>query len=573
MKKEWSVHSPDPDHVSRLSTQLGCHQVVAAVLINRGFKVVEEATAFLEPAFVHMRSPFLMKEMDRAVDRILVALEQREKVLVFGDYDADGMTATALLFEFLRKLDMDVVYYIPDRLTEGYGLTPQAVERQALSRNVKLIITVDCGMSSHEAVLRAKGHGIDVIVTDHHEAPPHLPEALAIVNPKQPGCPSGLTCLAGVGIAFNLALALRKRLRDMGFWETRPEPNLKAACDLVAIGTIADMVPILEENRIYVKAGLQVLSASERPGVQALLRVSGLSDTLVDTWDVAFKLAPRLNAAGRLRHGSMGCQLLTTSDPRTAQRLAEALDRENNRRQEIEKSILSDVLEHIKACPETLGKALVLEKQGWHEGVVGVVASRLVNQFLRPVVLIAVADGMGKGSARSPKGFDLFEALKACAPLLERFGGHEAAAGLALRAEHVPAFRKEFEKRVSERATSEDFLPQFHIDTEVSPAEISPDLADELENLAPFGSGNPEPLLMLSDLEVCSRRTLGRIHTQMHLRPSGKTAFQPLRAVFFNMGPDASPPDRFRRVACHLRWNRWNSQKKMQLVVRDFVEG
>jgi single-stranded-DNA-specific exonuclease len=510
-----------------------------------------------------------MKDMDRAVSRLLLALERREKVLVFGDYDADGMSGTALLFSFLVNLGMAVAYYIPDRLTEGYGLTSPFVKTQAVPRHIDLIVTVDCGISSHKAVREAKRCGIDVIVTDHHEPGEHLPEAFAILNPKQQDCPSGLTCLAGVGVAFNLALALRKRLRDQGFWKTRTEPNLKALCDLVALGTVADMVPILRENRIYVKTGLQVLAKSTRPGIKALLEVCNVTNGRLDTWDVAFKLAPRINAAGRLHHGSMGCELLTTSSRRIAQAIAEKLDHENTRRQDIERHILSGIVRDLEADPTTMERALVLDNTAWHEGVIGIVASRLVHQFMRPVVLIAVTDGMGKGSARSPKGFNLFAALDRCAEHLERFGGHESAAGLTVRAENIPAFRRAFNDLVCETTSLEDFIPKLDIDSQISPQAITPQLADELEALAPFGTANPEPLFMLSDMDVLNARIVGECHTQMRLMPAKEDASKPLQAIFFNSVGGKRIPERLDRIACHIRWNRWRDRKNLQLIIRD----
>lgn len=571
MEEKWSVRSPDPEQIANLTTALGCHRVVAAVLINRGFRTPDDAARFLHPSLAYIRSPFLMKDMDRAVSRILRALQHGEKALIFGDYDVDGMTATALLLDFLSYLGMDVDYYIPDRLTEGYGLRPESVEKAAIARDITLIITVDCGITSHKAVRLASRAGIDVIITDHHEIPPDPPEALAILNPKQPDCPSGLRGLAGVGVAFNLVLALRKSLRDQGFWGTPPEPNLKAVCDLVALGTVADMVPLLEENRIYVKAGLEVLANAARPGVKALLDVCEMTGEALGSRDVAFKLAPRLNAAGRLHHASAGCELLTTSSHKTAQTIAKELDRENNRRQDIERGILADIDRRLEADPRLLQESLVLEQQGWHQGVIGIVASRLVNRYGRPVVLIAVTGDRGKGSARSPEGFNLFEALKDSAQHLENFGGHAAAAGLTLMAENIPAFRKHFEKLVCETATTRDFTPKLHIDMEIAPAEIYPNLADELEKLAPFGVGHPEPLFMLSNLDVVSARMVGGSHMQMRLRPSGNADLAPLQAIYFNMSAEEPPPEAFHRVACHIRWNRWRHQKTIQLVIRDFV--
>lgn len=578
MQKTWHILSPNPAQVSTLADSLGCRRAVAAALINRGICEPHQAAAFLQPSLSHIRSPLLMKDVDRAVERILLAIRRGEKVLIFGDYDMDGITATAILFEFLACLDANVQYYIPNRLTEGYGLTTDYVEKRAIPDGICLIITVDCGISSFDAVDAAHRAGIDVIITDHHEPSSLIPEAIAILNPKQPDCPSGFSWLAGVGVAFNLVLALRKRLRDDGFWASRgtPEPNLKAACDLVALGTVADMVPLVEENRIYVKAGLEVLASNGRPGVKALMDVCNIPDRPLNARDVAFRLAPRVNAAGRLRHGSTALRLLTTSDMETAHAIAKALDQENTRRQKIENGILSEIVQRFEKNPELLEqRALVLDQKGWHEGVIGIVASRLVDRYYRPVVVIAVSDGIGKGSARSPDGFDVYEGLKECAPYLEKFGGHKAAAGITLRAENIPAFRRDFARIVRQKTKPEDFVPKLVIDGEISESDVSGQLADELEALAPFGIGNPEPVFVLSEMDVLSARVVGGRHLQMRLRslhPSKAGQTRPFDAILFNTAADCNPPpEQFHRIACHVRWNRWRDRKKIQLVIRDFV--
>ncbi len=572
MEKRWHILTPDPEQVAALADSLCCQPAVAAVLVNRGICTADHAEAFLRPSFAHVRSPFLMKDVDRAVERILLALCRREKVLIFGDYDADGVTATALLFEFLTYLEANVHCYIPDRLTEGYGLSRDCIETRAIPDGIGLIITVDCGMSSHEAVSAARRAGIDVIITDHHEPASQVPKALAVLNPKQPDCPSGSWWLAGVGVAFNLVLALRKRLRDDGFWENRPEPNLRAACDLVALGTVGDMAPLVEENRVYVKAGLEVLASNARQGVKALLDVCKLLNRRLGTRDIAFRLAPRLNAPGRLHHASSALRLLTTSSASTACTIAKELDQQNTRRQEIENQVLSEIIQRLQRNPKLLEhRALVLDQQGWHQGVIGIVASRLVERYERPVVVITVTNGIGKGSARSPDGFDLYEGLKICAQYLEKFGGHKAAAGLTLRAEKIPAFRKDFEKIVSQQTRLEDFVRTLLIDDEISVSDVSAELADDLEALAPFGAGNPEPLFMISDMDVLSTRRVGVHHLRMRLRsadPSKAKQDRPLDAIFFKLGHEVPQPGNLYRFACHVRWNRWKDQKRIQLVIR-----
>jgi single-stranded-DNA-specific exonuclease len=588
MQKIWHILSPNPKQVSMLTDSLGCQLAVATALINRGISSPDQAAAFLNPSLAHVRSPFLMKDVDRAVERILLAIRRGEKVLIFGDYDMDGITATAILFEFLAYLDADVHYYIPNRLTEGYGLTRDYVEKRAIPDGIGLIITVDCGISSFDGVSAGRRAGIDVIITDHHETPALIPEAFAVLNPKQPDCTSGFSWLAGAGVALNLVMALRKSLRDDGFWSATgpPEPNLKAACDLVALGTVADMVPLVQENRIYVKTGLQVLASHVRPGVKALLDVCNMLNRPLDTRDLAFKLAPRVNAAGRLSHGSIALQLLMTSNMERAHAIAKQLNQENTKRQKMENRILSEIVQHLENNPELLEqRALVLDQEGWHQGVIGIVASRLVDRYYRPVVLIAVADGIGKGSARTPDGFDLYEGLKGCAQYLEKFGGHKAAAGITLKAERIPAFRKDFERIVCQETTPEDFVPKLVIDGEISASDVCAELADELEALAPFGTGNPEPLFLLSDMDVLSARLVGANHFQMRLRPSNSPKAhqtRPFDAILFNAGADNPPPKRFQRIACHVRWNRWpparrglhaggRDRKSIQLVIKDFL--
>ncbi len=572
MERRWHVLTPPPEQVDALSDVLRCQPAVAAALVNRGISNPDLAEPFLRPSFAHVRSPFLMKDVDRAVERILLALHDREKVLIFGDYDTDGITATALLFEFLAYLGADVHCHIPDRLTEGYGLSRDYIELHAIPNGVDLVITVDCGISSHDAVNAARAAGIDVIITDHHEPPPSTPAAVAVLNPKQVDCPSGFSWLAGVGVAFNLVLALRKRLRDEGYWEKRQEPNLKAACDLVALGTVGDMAPLVEENRIYVKAGLEVLASDSRPGVQALLDVSKLRNRRLSTREIAFRLAPRLNAPGRLRHASSALELLTTSNLETARIIAKELNQQNTKRQEIESKILSEILEWLEKNPKLLDqRALVIDREGWHQGVIGIVASRLVNRYERPAVVITVTDGIGRGSARSPDGFDLYEGLKICSRHLEKFGGHKAAAGLTLKAENIPAFRTDFERVVVQKTRPQDFVPEVVIDWEISASDVSAELADELETLAPFGVGNPEPVLMISDLDLVTARRIGVHHLQMKFRPSAArnaNKDKSIDAIFFNQAHEVPQPGNLYRIACHVRWNHWRDQKRIQLVIK-----
>ena len=568
-KKMWHVQKPDPGQIDMLARSCGCHPIVAGILFNRGITDPENATSFLNPSLAHIRSPFLMKNMAKAVGRIVTAVEKQEKILIFGDYDVDGITGTTLLLEFLLHVGACVSFYIPDRFREGYGLNKEFVLQRAVSDNVRLIITVDCGIRSTDAVRTANEHHIDVIVTDHHEVPEELPEAFAILNPKQSDCSFPFQMFAGVGVVFCLVLALRKHLRDKGFWANRTEPNLKNVCDLVALGTVADIVPILEENRILVKAGLEVLASCTRPGMHALKEVSGLSNSDLNSRDIAFKLAPRINAAGRLAHANTGIELLTARDNETALPVAHFLNETNSRRQQIEKDILDEAIRVLASTPSLARqKSLVLCGKGWNEGVIGIVASKLVERYYRPVVLISVNVGIGKGSARSIPGFNLYEGLKKCAEHLDKFGGHQAAAGLSLPVGNIPDFARRFESIVCANTTDQDFIPKIEIDRIVRFDEIDTDLMYQLEQLAPFGMGNPEPLFAAEDVRILASSIVGGDHIRLNLHQDGHF-HRSFQAIFFNGASRGPLPENFQRITFHLRWNRWQNQKTLQMIIRD----
>ncbi|MGD8992345.1 MAG: DHH family phosphoesterase, partial [Desulfobacterales bacterium] len=352
MQKKWNILQPDAIQVKQLSARLGCHPVTATILINRSLISAEQASYFLTSSLNQMRPPFALKDMDAAVNRICRAIQEKERILIFGDYDVDGISATAVLFEFLQSAGADVSTYIPHRIDEGYSLQPYHIENYALPNQIRLIITADCGSGSTTALAAAGTSGIDVVITDHHEISKNIPPAAAVLNPKRWDCTAGMETLSGVGVAFSLVIALRKQLRAANFWKNRPQPNLKRYCDLVALGTIGDMVPLIGENRIFVKAGLDLINAANRPGISALCAVAGISQQPVNAEDVAYRLAPRLNAAGRMEHASRALHLLTTQDAQEADRLAQALDDLNLRRRELEHSILNAILADLKHQPD-----------------------------------------------------------------------------------------------------------------------------------------------------------------------------------------------------------------------------
>lgn len=573
MKKQWQLLNPDPETVSRLSHQLQCSPLIAKLLAIRGIQSQAQATRFLNPSLRRLTPPSEMAGMDNAVRRIQRALADEEKILVYGDYDADGITATALLVAFLRRCSSRVSYYIPHRISDGYGMGLDFISNRALPADVGLIITADCGSSSSEAVTLARQAGIHTIVTDHHPVV-HLPkDAVAVINPAGPDRQANLAHLAGVGVAFYLVIALRAHLRKIGFWKTRREPNLKRLCDLVALGTVADVAPLIGENRALTAAGLQRINQGARPGLAALIRMSGFKDTPVDAEAIAFKLAPRLNAAGRLVHARMACELLLTDNRSKADRLASALCRLNRRRQAMERDLLKSILGRLAHAPEQLNRpVLVMDGNRWHEGILGIVAARLTRQFNRPAVVISTKNGMSKGSGRSIDGVDLSAALKQCEDLLDRFGGHPMAAGIALRASNIAAFRTRLESVIRQMGADHRIEPILSIDAHVPLDTVTPDLMNNLDRLGPFGQDNPYPLFMDTGVWVRACKTVGDCHRQMVLESgSGDGGKHP--AIQFNVTGDPLRVDRFEQIAYRPRWNYWNGRKSLQLMVEDTDPG
>ncbi|MCG2829759.1 MAG: single-stranded-DNA-specific exonuclease RecJ [Desulfobacteraceae bacterium] len=570
MKKDWQILQPDISSVRKISKALKCNPIIASILVNRNIVSVEDAFDFLNPSFNNMRSPFSIKGMHTSVRRIFSAIINNEKILIFGDYDADGITATAVLLEFFSYIGANVYYYIPHRTKEGYGLQKNHIIDYALPKGISLIITVDCGSSSYDAVKSAKHNGIDVIITDHHRITDRPPHAFAVVNPKRIDCTSGLDNLAGVGVAFYLLICLRKHLRDNSFWHKLAEPNLKNLCDLVALGTIADMVPLVDENRILVNAGLKKIYTGERNGMKALIEECKLKGPLTDTDDIAFKLVPRLNAPGRIDHAKSAVELLTTKRLDIARQIAQTLNKLNTQRQVIEKKLTDNILLYLNKNPHLLQKkTLVLSNQGWHEGILGIVASRLANFFFRPVVLISTKDGIGKGSARSVPGFDLYDGLMNCSSDLENFGGHSMAAGLKIKNENINLFQENFEKVMSNMTKKINLEPIITIDYELNLDDISDTLIDNLEALKPFGSGNHEPLFTAKNIKVLSSKIVGENHRSMLLKQNSSSKGSGLNAIYFNIDKSKSLNNGFDKIAFRLRWNYWNGTKKAQIIIEE----
>lgn len=494
LKWVWPAADVEGDVAARLSKELGLHPLAARVLANRGYQTPEAAQGFLSDALTGLPDPFLMKGLPAAVERILRAIDRQEHMTLWGDYDVDGVCSTALLTTFLRDVGLTPRTYIPHRLGEGYGLNSTAIEKLA-QEGTQLLVTLDCGITSHAEIAKANALGLEVIVVDHHAVPETMPPAVAVLNPLQPGCEYPTKWLCAGGVTFNLCMALRKSLRERGHFATRPEPNLKQLLDLVALATVADVVPLTGANRILVRHGLEILTAAARPGVRALKEVSQLSGARMTAGHVGFRLGPRINAAGRLDDASVGLQLLLCRDLETARPLAQKLDAANAERQQIERNMLQGAIDQAQGFVDRGAKGLVLAQEGWHPGVVGIVASRVVERFHRPTVLIGSHDGTWRGSARSIEGFHLYDALKTCEGFLTKFGGHKAAAGLSIDPSRLEDFRAAFENVTGERLTDEQLVPRQRVDAVVLPRELDVKAVEALQTLAPFGMGNPEPVL------------------------------------------------------------------------------
>jgi single-stranded-DNA-specific exonuclease RecJ len=551
--------------------ELGISSIAAQVLINRGLDTVSKAQEFLNPDPSMLHDPFVFSDMGQAVGRVFKAINNHEKILVYGDYDVDGITSISVLLPVLRELGAEADYYIPNRVEEGYGLNMPAV-RAAAESGVRLIITVDCGIAAHAEIQYAADLGMEVIITDHHEPPRILPDACALINPKIPDCSYPFADLAGVGVAFKLAQALL--IKSKG--EESRNDALDRYLDLVALGTIADVVPLLGENRVIVKFGLEKLSETRNVGLQALIRVSGLLEKKMDPVAVGYSLAPRINAVGRIGDPGMGVELLLTSQVEHAERLARSLDAQNRERKEQESQILEDALDLI--CSQVdldTDRVIVLAGKGWHTGIVGIVASRICEMYYRPTILISVEEDEARGSARSIEEFHIYHALSKCSDNLLRFGGHEQAAGLAICPERIDEFRRQINAIANEVLHGDDLIPKVNIDCRVDLDSLSFNLLDDLDVLGPFGMKNPEPLFCLSGIKVAEYRPVGEggRHLKLKVRSDSATT---LDAIGFDMGEYCNmlfESSGNIDVVFSLNENTWNGRTSLQLRLADIRKG
>lgn len=560
--KVWRVKQADTFLTTIISNQLDISPLVAQLLVNRGICTVDAARSFLSASTGDLAPPGLMLGMDRAVERISIALDQGEKILVYGDYDADGITSITLLVNLLRRFGGHVNYYVPHRVNEGYGLHLPALER-ARETGHSLVITVDCGISNHQAVAQNnKNGGPDIIITDHHEPPEILPPAWAILNPKQPGCNYPFRELAGVGVALKLAQALaEKNGAGQHIW--------REFLDLACVGTVADVVPLLGENRILVKNGLPVLAATTNFGLRALMEVSSVKPENIDARRVAFALAPRLNAAGRLGDARLAIDLLLAGSEIEAQELAAQLNKANLQRQKTESLVLAEALDMIENSPHFQeDKVLVLASANWHSGVVGIVASKLLDRFYRPVLLVALEGETGKGSARSVPGFHMYRALEKCRAGLTGYGGHALAAGFSLPSGGLDAFREEINRYAEDILIPEVMTPHIELDAVIPLSSINDQLINQLDILWPYGQGNPSPLLACRNVSLVHHRRVGKggAHLKMLVK-DGQVVFD---GIGFNLGPYAETlTSKEVDLAFVPAFNEWNGKRLVQLNVKE----
>lgn len=534
---------------------------LAALLTQRGCKTVEDAGLFINPVLSTLRDPFELPDMDKAVLRIRRALADGEKITVFGDYDVDGVCSTALMVRMLRELGGKVSAFIPSRFDDGYGLSPDALTVCIAEHKPSLIVTVDCGTNSVEAVAKALSCGVEIVITDHHEPDAQLARAVAVVNPKLSANHPG-RILAGAGVAFKLCHALVKDGRGGGC-AVSSSIDLKKYLDFVAVATVTDMVPLLGENRVLVRAGFQSLENSCWAGWNALKKLAGMAGT-VETWHAGFALGPRINAAGRIGRADAAIELLLTDLPSRADELAQLLDSANRERQAIEKDIVREAIEEIDSYfDEAKNFGLVIAREGWHTGVIGIVASRLVARYRRPVAVIGMDGGRGRGSCRSIDAYNVLDGLSACSALLKQFGGHAMAAGLEVEEQNLDAFKVRFNEAAAAQLQSADLRPVLEIDRAMTFGEVDAALMEGLKRTGPFGQDNPEPVWAVCGVRAVDSRILKEKHLKLTLS-DGKTRHE---AIGFNLAEKL--PDGLIDVAFTLQENVWNGRTALQLNIRD----
>ena len=534
--KSWKVkEAADEKSALALSDSLNVSSIVAHLLLQRGITNFYEAKSFFRPSLESLHDPFLMNGMHEATQRVIKALTTNEKICVYGDYDVDGTCSAALMYLFLKELGANVETYIPNRITEGYGVSITSIDILK-ERGINLLITVDCGITAVEEITHAKKLGIETIVCDHHQPKDILPDAYAVLDPIKPGCTYPFKHLSGAGVAFKLAVAVGERIgkKDMAL----------KYLDLVALAGAADIVPLLDENRILVKEGIDLINTNPRPGILALIKGARMEPGNLSAGQIVFTIAPRINAVGRLGDAIRAVELFTTDNPKKALELAQVLEDENIERRKIDEMTFSHAMQLVDSeidFDANLG--IVLHYEDWHPGVIGIVASRLVEKFHRPAVMLTTIDGVAKGSARSVPGFNIYEALQNCDDLLLQFGGHEAAAGLAVELEKLDEFKQRFNAVLKQNMTSENIIHEINIDAKLSFSEISPKFLRVLDQFAPFGPGNMRPVFLSENVSlVYPPRIVGSNHIVTSFKQNGNDKV--FDAIGFNLGAFATHIDK-----------------------------
>ncbi|HZO90610.1 MAG TPA: single-stranded-DNA-specific exonuclease RecJ [Chthonomonadaceae bacterium] len=570
VSKRWHILPGDIQAEAKLQMELGVHPIMARLLVQRGLTTPEAADAFLNPSLDRLHDPFLLPDAEAACERLKRALNNKERILVHGDYDGDGVTSAALWTRVLRSLGGCVDVFVPHRKRDGYDMRVPIIE-QARQEGVRLIVTTDCGIQRVDEVEHARQYGIDVIISDHHtpNAGGALPQAVAVVNPHRKDSRYPFPDLAGVGVAFKLCEALT---RYLGY---KPDSFRRKFLDLAAIGTVTDMMPLIDENRVIAKFGLEALQSTNKPGLRALIEVSGYTGRTLDSSSISFGLGPRLNAASRVDETQIALDLLLTKDEAEARLLARRLNECNIQRKEEQERILNEALEQVAQQDRMEARCLVVAGTGWSAGIVGIVASKIVDRFHRPCILIALdeATGAGRGSARSIHAFNIFDAIDACRDLLLEYGGHAHAAGLAIEGAQVEDFAAQMNRLAGALLSKEDCQPSIEVAMDLDPSEISADLLHQIETLAPFGGGNHPPYFVSRGVPVLETIRMGpeKQHLRLTLKVDGLNGRHIVQAPWWNRGElaEALEPGMTLDLCYRPAFNDWNGRRYIQFIVED----
>lgn len=560
MNKKWQIYETNESKVEELKKSYNLNDLIATILVNRNITKKEDVEKFLNPTRNDFYNPFLMTDMEKAVDRILIAIKNKEKVTIYGDYDVDGITSITVLKSFLKDVGLEVDTYIPNRIDEGYGLNKKAIEK-IKENGCQLMITVDCGISGIEEVEYANSLGIETIVTDHHEVGDVLPNALAVVDNKRKDSTYPFRELAGVGVAFKLIQAIGIKL------ELKEEEYLKYL-DIVAVGTISDIVPLVDENRVITKLGLKLIRQTKNIGLKSIINSSGYSK--IDSNTISFGVAPRINACGRMGKAEEALKLLLSKNLNEAQELTRKLNDHNRERQDIEKRIFEDAIKQIEEKSLANNRTIVVAGQNWHHGVIGIVSSKITDMYFKPSILLCLEDGIGKGSGRSVPGFDLHEALTKCLDTIDKFGGHAMAVGITVKEDKIPEFKEEFEK-IAIDSHIEEIMPIINIDAKVNLSNINREMVESLKQLEPFGEGNKMPIFVFKNLRIDSIRALSE---GKHLKMTLKDNNTIISSIGFNIGKmaeDYKIGDRIDVVGV-LEINSFNGVDNLQINIKDIMK-